>query len=122
MFLEPLPFWSDSSSFFHDAYADIMASFAETRPPGDSGRIAHALSLKLNCCVAFGVACKSWCGAFATSWKHKCTWEQICDGCPQCSGEFVVEADDDNSDHKCSVKGLCLSQHPRRLHHCCCSV
>ena len=37
----------------------------------------------------FLLDCQSWCYDHNEKWPKKCTWPRVCDGCPECTGEWI---------------------------------
>ena len=69
-----------------------------------AGKLNHAGDLNCWCCfdahgkhipLAIVIACAKWCASHKTKdWTSKCSWSKMCDGCPQCAGEWERVARD----------------------------
>ena len=67
---------------------------------------------------AIAAECESWCMAHGDVWSIKCTWSEMCDGCPQCgcpTGFFLWSPEDKNRVFTCppgctldNLGGSCL--------------
>ena len=51
-----------------------------------------------------GGACKSWCAVQPQKWMAKCSWEKMCDACPECGGFFICAREGIMHIHKTIVE------------------